>query len=384
VPVRLDDPRGGRRPDGEGNGNGPQRNRGNGAPGPGGDRQQPQEPWHPGAARYARDQPSLRDPAPRSREYEYDARDSTQPPEPQSRRTGPPETRPQELLTDRPEVLREPGTSKAKAGKGKSAKGKSAQGKASKTKPGTVKADSSGEQGVLPPTGAKTVAGPIKAGKQVDTRSGRRTGRRRVRAVPAVAMTSAFVVLAALGTTAYYKLGPGAPNGSGGAAAFNAITNSKALTALAAERQQIVDMNNATQVVTTVSKPLTASVSQATSSNSSSTTSSDVGVEDAATPGEAQEIAQELMPSYGFSVTDQFSCLYDIWERESGWQYDAENTASGAYGIPQSLPASKMAMFGSDYLTDATTQIKWGLWYIQNRYGTPCAAWDFELDNGFY
>jgi hypothetical protein len=142
-------------------------------------------------------------------------------------------------------------------------------------------------------------------------------------------------------------------------------------------------MNAATQVMTTTSKPLTASVSQATS-DSADEAANDVGVVDAATPAEAQEIAQELMPSYGFSVADQFSCLYDIWERESGWEWDAENTASAAYGIPQSLPASKMAMFGSDYLTDATTQIKWGLEYIKDRYGSPAAAWAHETADGWY
>lgn len=396
MPVRLDDPRGGRRPGGDRDGSGSQRNNGNRAPDPRGGRQQPEEPWHPGAARYARDprrdQPSLRGPAPRSREYEYETpeyetpqydnreydsreyeydnreyepQDTRRPPEPQAWGTGPPETRPQGALIDGQEDFREPRTSRAKVGKTKADKVRGLE--------------STDEQRTL---SAKTAARPIKAREQVvDTRSGRR--RRRIKVVPAVAVTSAVVVLVTLGTAAYYKIGPGAPNGSGAAAAFNALTNSKALGALEAERQQIVAMNAATQVMTTTSKPLTASVSQATS-DSAESTASDVGVADSASPAEAQEIAQELMPSYGFSVADQFSCLYDIWERESGWQWDAENTASGAYGIPQSLPASKMDMFGSDYLTDATTQIKWGLWYIQNRYGTPCAAWDFELDNGFY
>jgi hypothetical protein len=397
VPVRLDDPRGGPRSGGDGDGSGPQRNnRGNRAPDGRGGPQQPQEPWHPGAARYARDprrdQPSLRGPAPRATEYDYEAPQydnreyDDREYEPQPRGTGPQETRPQGALRDRPEVSREPRPSRApsRAGKSKAdkTKGSKTKAKIGKIKAGKVRGlDSAEEQGTL---AAKTAAGPIKAREQVvDTRSGRRTGRRRINVVPAVAVTSAVVVLITVGTAAYYKIGPGAPNGSGAAAAFNALTNSKALGALEAEREQIVAMNAATQVMTTTSKPLTASVSQATS-DSADEAANDVGVVDAATPAEAQEIAQELMPSYGFSVADQFSCLYDIWERESGWEWDAENTASAAYGIPQSLPASKMAMFGSDYLTDATTQIKWGLWYIQNRYGTPCAAWDFELDNGFY
>jgi hypothetical protein len=99
-------------------------------------------------------------------------------------------------------------------------------------------------------------------------------------------------------------------------------------------------------------------------------------------PSSAQGIAYALLPSYGFS-TDQFGCLNDIWSRESGWRYDAEN-ASGAYGIPQALPGSKMASAGPDWQTDPTTQIKWGLGYIKAVYGTPCNAWAHEEDDGWY
>jgi hypothetical protein len=205
--------------------------------------------------------------------------------------------------------------------------------------------------------------------------------RRRSVLFPVITVASVAVVAAA-GFTAY-RLGPGKPHAYSASATFEVIGNSKAIALLEAERQQIVDMNAATHVMNKSAKPLTVSVSQATSNNSSSTTSS-APVWTTPDPAGAQLIAKELMPSYGFSVSGQFSCLFDIWNRESGWVYDAQNTASGAYGIPQSLPASKMAMFGSDYLTNPTTQMKWGLWYIQQRYGTPCAAWNFELANGFY
>ena len=93
-------------------------------------------------------------------------------------------------------------------------------------------------------------------------------------------------------------------------------------------------------------------------------------------------IAYGLLASFGFS-TSQFGCLQDLWQRESGWSYDAENP-SGAYGIPQSLPGSKMAAAGADWETDPRTQIIWGLGYIKNVYGSPCAAWDFELANNYY
>jgi hypothetical protein len=71
----------------------------------------------------------------------------------------------------------------------------------------------------------------------------------------------------------------------------------------------------------------------------------------------------------------QFSCLDSLWTKESGWRWDANNSSSGAYGIPQSLPGSKMGAFGSDWSTNPLTQIKWGLQYISSRYGTPCSAW---------
>src|SRR5580693_4020693 len=100
-------------------------------------------------------------------------------------------------------------------------------------------------------------------------------------------------------------------------------------------------------------------------------------------PPRAQLIAYDLLSSYGWSPGTYFSCLNNIWTRESGWNYQAEN-ASGAYGIPQALPASKMASAGADYLTDPKTQIIWGLGYIQGRYGNPCSAWSFWEAHGYY
>ena len=93
-------------------------------------------------------------------------------------------------------------------------------------------------------------------------------------------------------------------------------------------------------------------------------------------PGTAQSIAWNMMSSFGFDPNTQFSCLDDIWTRESGWRWNAAN-ASGAYGIPQALPGDKMASAGADWQTNPATQIKWGLGYIQSTYGTPCSAWSF-------
>lgn len=87
--------------------------------------------------------------------------------------------------------------------------------------------------------------------------------------------------------------------------------------------------------------------------------------------------ARALMGDYGFTGDNQWNCLNLLWEGESSWNFKAENSSSGAYGIPQSLPASKMATVGADYRTNPVTQIKWGLNYIKQSYGSPCGAWDF-------
>ena len=83
--------------------------------------------------------------------------------------------------------------------------------------------------------------------------------------------------------------------------------------------------------------------------------------------------AQLLLPEYGFGA-EQWSCLNQLWIGESDWRWWVANPSSGAYGIPQSLPASKMATEGSDWKTNPVTQIRWGLKYIRSSYGTPCNA----------
>jgi hypothetical protein len=94
-------------------------------------------------------------------------------------------------------------------------------------------------------------------------------------------------------------------------------------------------------------------------------------------------IARALLSTYGWSQ-DQFGCLDSLWERESHWNPYAENSSSGAYGIPQSLPGSKMATVASDWRTNPVTQIKWGLGYIEDRYGSPCGAWGHSQGHGWY
>jgi len=103
----------------------------------------------------------------------------------------------------------------------------------------------------------------------------------------------------------------------------------------------------------------------------------------ATTPDGARAIARAMLADYGWSDS-QFTCLNNLWTRESNWNYQARNTSSGAYGIPQSLPASKMASAGDDWRTNPATQIKWGLGYIQDVYGSPCGAWSHSQSVGWY
>jgi hypothetical protein len=84
------------------------------------------------------------------------------------------------------------------------------------------------------------------------------------------------------------------------------------------------------------------------------------------------------------AVTGAISCLEPLWEHESGWNVTAENPSSGAYGIPQALSGTMMASSGPDWQTNAATQIRWGLTYIQGRYGSPCGAWAHEESDNWY
>jgi hypothetical protein len=99
--------------------------------------------------------------------------------------------------------------------------------------------------------------------------------------------------------------------------------------------------------------------------------------------GDPRSIAQALLPEYGFS-SDQFSCLDALWTKESGWNLHADNPTSSAYGIPQALPGSKMATAGADWANNPATQIRWGLGYIRDSYGTPCSAWAHSQSSNWY
>lgn len=102
------------------------------------------------------------------------------------------------------------------------------------------------------------------------------------------------------------------------------------------------------------------------------------------TPAYAKDYARDYMKKrYGWG-SSQYHALLSLWNRESGWDYTAENPTSGAYGIPQSLPAAKMASEGKDWRSNPEPQIRWGLKYIKSTYGSPSATVAFWDSNGWY
>jgi hypothetical protein len=186
------------------------------------------------------------------------------------------------------------------------------------------------------------------------------------------------VVAIALIVVAYR---PGAAADPLGAAVAQVSTGRQGMK-LAAERQQVILQDAATQSFTVTSAP---KISTAPPPGSAGQGGGGVAIVPSGpppNPATAQGIAYRMLPSFGFS-TSQYGCLNNIWSRESGWRYNAEN-ASGAYGIPQALPGSKMASAGADWQTNPATQIKWGLGYIKSRYGSPCQAWAAWQVQGWY
>jgi len=157
------------------------------------------------------------------------------------------------------------------------------------------------------------------------------------------------------------------------------LPSSRPAAALVQQRQHIILMAVATRSFKVFGSRV-ASVPQ-----SPSTASGGTGIVYGPPPsaGTLQAIAYRLLPSYGFNAAAQFPCVNNIFSRESNWNPYAAN-ASGAYGIPQALPGSKMASAGPNWQTNATTQIKWGLQYMKSTYGSPCNAWAFWQAHNWY
>jgi resuscitation-promoting factor RpfB len=179
---------------------------------------------------------------------------------------------------------------------------------------------------------------------------------------------------------------PGKVPNSGAAIAAAAVSSSQAVAVLEQQRQQMIVLSAASHSMHLIGAPkVAAQPLQASGGTSGGTGGGSAGSVflPAPNPGTAQSIAYNMLSSFGWSPSTYFSCLNNIYTRESGWRYNAEN-ASGAYGIPQALPGDKMATAGSDWMTNPATQIRWGLGYIQSRYGDPCSAWSFWEAHGYY
>jgi hypothetical protein len=227
-------------------------------------------------------------------------------------------------------------------------------------------------------------------------RTGARSNRRKrglIRRVGIVFPVAVFAAVAVIGVAVGAEVFAPGSGAFSAAEAIEAVPGSHTMELLEAERDLLIAMTAAARTLTVVAKPNLASPAQlaAASSGGAGGTGSGTGaggiVYVAAPPpdpGTAQSIAYNMMASFGFPPATYFGCLDLLWEHESGWDYDAENPVSGAYGIPQALPGSKMASAGADWQTDPATQIRWGLGYIKAIYGNPCAAWAFEEANGYY
>jgi hypothetical protein len=167
-------------------------------------------------------------------------------------------------------------------------------------------------------------------------------------------------------------------------AAAKAAAAHAAQTAQAAAKASAARAAAATAAEAATAKQAAAKEAAATQAASAEPSSQKVVTQQAAEPsGSPQQVAEQMLGRFGWS-SGQFSCLEPLWERESGWDVTAENPSSGAYGIPQALSGSLMASSGPDWQTDAATQIRWGLTYIQGRYGSPCGAWAHEEADGWY
>lgn len=218
-------------------------------------------------------------------------------------------------------------------------------------------------------------AARIRSARRVRARGG-------VRAFLLVTLVAAAAIVGAARFAVFHF----APSGSKIGALLAGVQTSKQAGLLEAQRENMILVADASKSFSLASTPKVAS----NPINFTPTSPASPGSQGSApspagpvpSPGTAQAIAYKMLASFGWS-TSQFSCLNNIWSRESGWRVTAAN-ASGAYGIPQALPGSKMASAGPDWQTNATTQIKWGLGYIKGRYGSPCGAWAFWYAHGWY
>src|SRR5215472_12186818 len=191
---------------------------------------------------------------------------------------------------------------------------------------------------------------------QASRRPSRRPRRRRV-GVFMVTAASATVAVTVIALMVIIER-PGLFTDPLGAAVAQ-VSSGKSGLVLVAERQKVIQQTAATEAFSVTSTPKISTVPSPVSGGSGGGGSTLVPSGPPPNPATAQGIAYKMLGSFGFG-TNQWGCLNDLWQQESGWNYQAYNP-SGAYGIPQALPGSKMASAGADWQTNPATQIKWGL-----------------------
>jgi len=203
-----------------------------------------------------------------------------------------------------------------------------------------------------------------------------------VAAVAAVVVVAigAYILMSATGSSARLT--------QAAAAATVSVEARRAVALLEQERQQMIAIDEASRSTHVLAAPRLASTAAPVAPKSTEPAGApppagSVPLIGPVDPGTARADAENLLPTFGWSAREYFGCLDNLWSRESGWRLNAANP-SGAYGIPQALPGSKMASAGADWQTNPITQITWGLGYIQDRYGDPCAAWSYWQANGSY
>ncbi|MDJ0317977.1 MULTISPECIES: aggregation-promoting factor C-terminal-like domain-containing protein [Arthrobacter] len=226
----------------------------------------------------------------------------------------------------------------------------------------------------------------------------RAESKRPVSAVSAVSATAKYMAAVAVlgavlaGGAVAQQVGAATPGGQNLAGVVSSASNSTPAPSVSAPLDAAIsfsDLNISSSTSATPSGAAlkaqandvkTEATGKAEKEPAASPTAAPAPVDD---PAAAQSYASGQLGSFGWGA-DQMSCLTQLWERESSWLTSAENASSGAYGIAQSLPANKMDSTGSDWASNYQTQIRWGLGYIQARYGSPCAAWGHSNAVGWY
>ena len=239
------------------------------------------------------------------------------------------------------------------------------------------------------PAGRASGDRPSGPGPLPGSRSGRRKKglfRRTGIVFPAVGVAVFIVAIVAV---AAYRLSPNGKGASSLALVFDSLPHSDSIALLEAQRQEIITMDAAAGTLSQVAKPVEVNPSKVMASANAASGSGSSGAEQVAQvappdPGTAQRIGYAMLPDFGDNQTTEWTCLLDLWNRESGWNVYAQNPTSTAYGIPQALYPWEMASAGPNWQTNPTTQIRWGLGYIQSHYGTPCVAWDHEVAYKWY